>query len=483
MFKKNLLLLFILPTLLFTSCQKELSVSPEDRLIENIKLIVDSNPQGAKIFLNNLNTGQVTPDTLEWVEPGDHQLKLKLRLFKDTTVIVKIGEKEIDSVFLDYTTNPSMLGRISVGSKPSGAEIILDGIPTSYTTPKTITGLVPGQHKITLKLPGYWDAYVEETVVTGNTTYIEKSLIDTLVWINYTQENSNLPTNYFNVVEIQKGYIQWFGSELDGVVRYENNEFVVFNKENSPLPDDKINDIKAKNEDVWIATDYGLAHYNNGNWRIFDISNSPLPTNRIECIFIDHLNRTWIGTFNKGVFVFDGGGWTSYTASNAPLPSEMIKSIFVEQNGNFWIGTFGSGLVQFDGTDWRITTVSIPKSRIIEDIYVDDFSNVWIACGMVGIDSGGVAARIDNVWNNFYAGAPAKPLSGINVKDISLDQQNNLWFASYEYGLVKYNGTWKILTPQNSKLFSNRINSVAVDGMGNKWMTTFASGIIKYKGD
>jgi streptogramin lyase len=485
--KKFLSIIFI-PALVFISCQKELSVSPEDQLSKNLKLIVDSEPQGARIFIDNLNTGQTTPDTIEWVEPGNHLLKLKLNLYKDTSVVINISETEVNQIFLDYNSNPSMLGRLSVESKPSGAEIYLNGENTTFKTPKTLTGLVPGKHEVTLKLKGYWDLSTEETVFTGNTSYINRVLVDTLVWVNFSPSNIELPTYYFSAIDIQHGYIKWLaGSQGDGLIRYDDTEWTVFKMSNSQIPSDNITDIHVHNDDVWIGTDNGAARYNNGTWQIYNMSNSPLQTNRIECIFVDHINRVWIGTFNKGTYVLDGGSWTTYNKTNSPMPTDNIKSILVEPNGSFWIGTNGGGLVQFDGIDWRITTRWIPRSKIIDFIHKDDFSNIWIGCSMVGTDTGGVAARTNNIWNKFYTYSYSAgrnvPIAGHDVKDFAVDKQKNLWFASFEFGLVKYNGEWKILNLSNSKLISNRINGIAIDGEGHKWITTYGEGIIKYKGD
>ena len=44
---------------------------------------------------------------------------------------------------------------VSVSSSPSGADILVDGLPTGYTTPWTIQNVLDGFHKITVSKPGY----------------------------------------------------------------------------------------------------------------------------------------------------------------------------------------------------------------------------------------------------------------------------------------------------------------------------------------
>jgi hypothetical protein len=69
-------------------------------------LQVNSTPSGASIFLDGVDTGKVTPDTLLEVEPGDHTLKLELYHYKNYEILVSIsaGETTEKNIFLTYAT-------------------------------------------------------------------------------------------------------------------------------------------------------------------------------------------------------------------------------------------------------------------------------------------------------------------------------------------------------------------------------------------
>jgi hypothetical protein len=54
-------------------------------------------------------------------------------------------------------------GTLQVGSRPSGARIILDGTPTGFRTPTAMPGIAPGSHRLILSLAGHrnWEGSAE----------------------------------------------------------------------------------------------------------------------------------------------------------------------------------------------------------------------------------------------------------------------------------------------------------------------------------
>ena len=89
---KNVIILFllILITILFNSCVDETVVNaPNDQG----KVVINSNPPGAKIFLIDAYTNQVTPDSLSGLKRGSYQLTLKKINYYDTTINVEVDDK------------------------------------------------------------------------------------------------------------------------------------------------------------------------------------------------------------------------------------------------------------------------------------------------------------------------------------------------------------------------------------------------------
>ena len=61
------------------------------------KIVIQTNPSGASIFLNDKDMNKITPDSLINLEAGIHKVKLSKEKFLDTTftVISEDGKRKI----------------------------------------------------------------------------------------------------------------------------------------------------------------------------------------------------------------------------------------------------------------------------------------------------------------------------------------------------------------------------------------------------
>ncbi len=273
------LLLIVSLIFIASSCEKEVSTTaPEVLIAHKAKIFVESKPRGAKIYIDNKNTGQYTPDTIGWLKEGSHKLTLKLKYYKDSTLNFKIGENEVISRDLDFTSNPTMFGAIYCDSNPRDAKIFIDDSATGQKTPFTFENILPGPHDLTFIKTGYWNEHLKVTVNTGSRPYVNVNLRDTLVWVDYNTNNTPIPVDYITKLAIENGSIKWIGTAGEGVVRFDDKEWKTFNTDNSPLPSNFINDIVVdKYGDKWFCTTGGLARFDGVNWTIYDSKNSPLP--------------------------------------------------------------------------------------------------------------------------------------------------------------------------------------------------------------
>lgn len=101
-------------------------------------LFINSTPTGAKIYIDDTNTGKVTPDTIKPVVPGEHSVKLELANYKDSTFTTNITAGVVTSeninlkaVFMiNADVNPVNSGIINgVGSYVEGELAELEAIP------------------------------------------------------------------------------------------------------------------------------------------------------------------------------------------------------------------------------------------------------------------------------------------------------------------------------------------------------------------
>jgi len=143
---------FLLLILIALSCKTSPPSAPEDSTPQFGKAFVNANVTDAQIWLDNVDTGLLTPDTLE-TTAGSHTVTLKKIDYLDVALAVNIIKDSTLSLNITMT-EVSQAGKIFVTSNADGAQIYLDQVNTGKETPDTIFA-APGQHEIELKRAFY----------------------------------------------------------------------------------------------------------------------------------------------------------------------------------------------------------------------------------------------------------------------------------------------------------------------------------------
>lgn len=124
-------------------------------------LNIVSTPEGAKVFLEGEDTGQLTPVVIGELEAGKtYAVRVIKEAFSpaESTITIRPGEQER----LHFTLVPPT-GVLNIISEPEGAAVILNSRTTGKSTPATLEELkLNSDLKITLSKPGYED--FEQTI-------------------------------------------------------------------------------------------------------------------------------------------------------------------------------------------------------------------------------------------------------------------------------------------------------------------------------
>ena len=115
-------------------------------------LYIDSNPQGATVFLNQAEQG-LTPLTLNEVQPGAYQIEVIKNLYLPASRIVEVKSLDYENVKLDLTPN---FGRVKISSEPSGAMIWIDNQQRGMT-PLDIPQFNAGRYALRLAQTLYYE--------------------------------------------------------------------------------------------------------------------------------------------------------------------------------------------------------------------------------------------------------------------------------------------------------------------------------------
>lgn len=142
------LAIVILLSLIAISCKTNPPTSPEDSTPQFGKAFITANVSDAQIWLDNVDTGLLTPDTIE-TTAGSHTVTLKKTDYLDASLPVKILKDSTLTLNIAMT-EVSQAGRVFVNSNANGAQIYLDQVNTGKVTPDTIFA-APGMHEIELK--------------------------------------------------------------------------------------------------------------------------------------------------------------------------------------------------------------------------------------------------------------------------------------------------------------------------------------------
>jgi ligand-binding sensor domain-containing protein len=197
----------------------------------------------------------------------------------------------------------------------------------------------------------------------------------------------------------------------------------------------------------------------------------------IRSIFHDSKGHLWFGTIAEGVVRYDEKTLTYFSNPDGFINS-TVYAINEDKNGNLWFGT-DQGIYKYNGKTFKnynekdgLTHLDITRKGIL----VDESGTIWVGT------HGGVY-RYDPFADNI--GVPSfslfQQLPPINVAGIMEDKNGNIWFASSNKGVFRYDGKTITNIAEKEGLGENYAGGIAEDKAGNIWFT-MKNGICKYDG-
>ncbi len=127
----------------------------EPRDSQKLKLVVNSDPPGAEVFIDGFRTGFATPAMFGNISDGPHRIMVvkpgylpQQRLIDLPRYSVPLSATTVDFYLEEY---PS--GFLYVNSTPEGCTISIDGLPTGEVTPALFRSMPTGLHSIAVNGP------------------------------------------------------------------------------------------------------------------------------------------------------------------------------------------------------------------------------------------------------------------------------------------------------------------------------------------
>ena len=334
---------------------------------------------------------------------------------------------------------------------------------------------------------------------------------------HYSMVNSPLPSNHITAIAVADDGIKWLGTANDGIVRFKEDSWDVFNNFNASLPSNKVFDISINGSNIWFALDKGFSKYDGTKWdnhttfNIINLSSNPEiekieadnknnvwmltasselikfddSSNKNEVVYYDDIDtavgtiqdlvfdpikdKLWMPSFIDGVICLDvnSNEFLIYDNFNSNLDNGPKYGLQLDNNGKIWLSSTFS-LYKFNNQDW--IEYDLPVTVLGDNPFlISQEDNIWIWTPSRKL----YHSSLSEEWEYVNISDFDFPIDNINC--LYFEGNNTLWIAT-DNSLVKANlnneGTiidWFIYDSNNSPV--NFANSVVVDDMGWIWVT------------
>ena len=197
----------------------------------------------------------------------------------------------------------------------------------------------------------------------------------------------------------------------------------------------------------------------------------------IRSIFQDSKGNLWFGTLGEGVVKYDEKTLTYFSNPDGFI-NNTVYAINEDKNGNLWFGT-DQGVYKYDGKVFKnynqkdgLNHIDVSRKSIL----VDKSGTIWVGThgGVYQYDP-----SADEKGGQSFSLFPS--LTSINVAGIMEDKSGNIWFASSDKGVFRYDGKTIVNFNEKEGVSENYAGGIAQDQIGNMWFT-MKNGMCKFDG-
>jgi signal transduction histidine kinase/ligand-binding sensor domain-containing protein len=275
----------------------------------------------------------------------------------------------------------------------------------------------------------------------------------------WVMENG-LPQNTVQaLIQTRDGFI-WLGTEV-GLVRFDGNEFQVFDRNSTPaLPGSDIRCLlETRDGALWIGTSEGLARWKDGVVTAFTTKEG-LPSNGVRALSEDKGGLVWVYT-DAGLVRQNG---ERFAAAGDWRPGAVIIAVTSRGGGSYWFD-----VTPHSGDNWRdlAAQAGLPKDGVEFLAGIDSESMAVGTKSTLMLGSGsGLTMRL----------TVGRELPGNRIQSLLADRESNLWIGT-NGGLTRWAGGKVQRLPVTDPLASASVLALMEDREGNIWVGTETGGL------
>lgn len=306
--------------------------------------------------------------------------------------------------------------------------------------------------------------------------------------------NSAIPFQNLYQVQADNANNIWFTGSLSndengGLVKFNGNQFTVFNTSNSGIDSNYIKRIRTQNGKIWVLHQNSISKFDGNQWTNYDVTDEQFLESDLIDFTITSDEKIWVigQNFNydpsETIFLlkFDGTFWSRYfdgiENNNLLHYISQTSSIEADENNKIWISLQGYPIILgFNGNSWDF------------EILNNNFSFVWLKLiknGFAYYSFGGDAFKYDIANNTEINLSENCTTNSCDLSDIEITDDAKIWSShSKECGegrilqmtdCIDFNYLTNVNFP-NSGVFS-----LTKDAQNNIWGATDLGLVKIYK--
>ncbi len=286
-------------------------------------------------------------------------------------------------------------------------------------------------------------------------------------WTIYNT-SSGLPGNTVNAIQIDSKKNLWFSFPGYGSAKLADNVWTYYKTSNSPILSNSVTclatDATGK---IIFGTSNGLSILTTNN--VWSSYNDPVTTMNINSIKVASNGWVWVGTQSQGFYVNNGSGFTKNLTDQYKNVNVIEEGI----QGNIYLGT-DNGIIKWDGSTYSYLTTSngLPANKVTS-MRLDSKERLWVGTGggksVSWIDTRGIH-QVNLLTDS----------DSLFVKDIREDRRGDIWFATFNNGLIRYDGVIPYSFRESNGFPEDKVYSIGEDKDGNLWFGLYSKGLAKY---
>lgn len=321
---------------------------------------------------------------------------------------------------------------------------------------------------------------------------------------SFGEKVTEMDTTIFIVLQDKKNNY-WFGSGGKGIYYYDGKSIINYTTKDG-LSDNSIRGIQEDHSgNILISTLGGIDKFDGEK-----ITKIPIVENSEWKLDSNDLWFSILGKENEaGPYRYDGKVLYHLKFPKHPMEDDYYKtqknkswspyevySIYKDKKGNIWLGTANFGLCRYDGKNisWLYENhlTYTPQGGMfgIRSIIEDKEGKFWFCNTNYQYE----ILEKDSIVNETHYLTYKKEKTNLGQSlppeedyfyfmSAVKDNENNLWMATYDQGIFKYDG-------KNLKRFSvmyegkeSTVFSIYKDHQGNIWLGTHQLGVFKFNGE